>query len=123
MRAAAWSASSDGLGFDVGHDNVLLLARCLARKAPDAGRYGTRPERSLVAEIVSPRLEGVNPPMWRRAYGYSRHSGTTDGTIEVNLPLYAPQFVSTFLDRSRGFFGPAARSQQTASQPCIIGRS
>jgi hypothetical protein len=54
MRAAAWSASSDGLGFDVGHDNVLLLARSLAHEGSGRGRYGTRPERSLVLEIVSP---------------------------------------------------------------------
>src|SRR5260370_39999930 len=30
-------------------------------KAPDGGRYGSRPERSLVVEIVSSRLGGVNP--------------------------------------------------------------
>jgi hypothetical protein len=30
-------------------------------KAPDDGRYGSRPERSLVVEIVSLRPEGVNP--------------------------------------------------------------
>src|SRR6266404_567839 len=30
-------------------------------KAPDDGRYGSRPERSLVVEIVSPRPGGVNP--------------------------------------------------------------
>src|SRR5260370_14572157 len=33
----------------------------LRLKAPDDGRYGSRPERSLVLEIVSPRPRGVNP--------------------------------------------------------------
>src|SRR5262245_63690699 len=60
MRAAAWSASRDGLGFDVGHDNVLLLARSLAHKGSGRGRYRTRPERSLVVEMLSPRAGGVN---------------------------------------------------------------
>src|SRR4029077_15875447 len=33
----------------------------LRLKAPDDGRYGSRPERSLVLEIVSPWPRGVNP--------------------------------------------------------------
>src|SRR4030081_1775278 len=32
----------------------------LRLKAPDGGRYGSRPERSLVLEIVSPWPGGVN---------------------------------------------------------------
>jgi len=66
VRAAAWSASRDGLGFDVVHDNVLLPARSLApKKLRTVGRCRTRPERSLVPEIVSLRVGGVNPSMWR----------------------------------------------------------
>src|SRR5260221_12893380 len=34
----------------------------LRLKAPDGGRYGSRPERSLVLEIVSPWSGGVNAP-------------------------------------------------------------
>src|SRR5258706_12899984 len=34
----------------------------LRLKAPDGGRYGSRPERSLVPEIVSPWPGGVNAP-------------------------------------------------------------
>jgi len=33
----------------------------LRLKAPDGGRYGSRPERSLVLEIVSPWPGRVNP--------------------------------------------------------------
>src|SRR5262249_47506170 len=37
VRAAAWSASRDGLGFDVVHDSVLPFARRRRKKAPDDG--------------------------------------------------------------------------------------
>src|SRR6266850_2672340 len=41
---------------------VSSLPRVRGRlKAPDDGRYGSRPERSLVVEIVSLRPGGVNP--------------------------------------------------------------
>src|SRR5687768_14916508 len=55
----------------------------LRMKAPDGGRCRTRPERSLVPEIVSPRLGGVNPPVWRRVCPDSRHSGTKQRSIDI----------------------------------------
>src|SRR5882724_3515151 len=45
----------------------------LRLKAPDGGRYGSRPERSLVPEIVSPWPGGVNAPageVFLQARGY-----------------------------------------------------
>src|SRR5215211_5547461 len=54
----------------------------LRTKGSGRGRYGARPERSLVAEIVSPWLGGVNPPVWRRPCGDGHHSGTGGGTID-----------------------------------------
>src|SRR5918993_2926610 len=55
----------------------------LRMKAPEGGRCRTRPERSLVLEIVSPRLGGVNPPVWRRTCTDSHRSGTKRRFIDI----------------------------------------
>src|SRR5829696_732792 len=61
----------------------------LRMKAPEGGRCRTRPERSLVLEIVSPRLGGVNPPVWRRTCTDSHRSGTKRRFIDILLDTEA----------------------------------
>ena len=66
VRAAAWSASSDGLGFDVVHDNVLPSARSPAHES--SGRWSL-PNTSGAKPCPGNRFTpagGINPPMWRR---------------------------------------------------------
>src|SRR5467141_4033128 len=52
-------------------------------KAPDGGRYGSRPERSLVIEIVSSRPEGVNPQAGENIAERHKERGVGDFAVHV----------------------------------------
>ena len=70
MRAATWSAPSNGLGFDVVHDNVLpFCADGLRGEAPDVVVAPELSGRSdaFVEEMLSLRAGGVNRPVPRIA--------------------------------------------------------